>query len=233
MRRNLFSVILSVICLLTAALSPSPARADWLTVPLSPVYTPPVHSAALSSTGTVTLLPAAAASTQRWLLSAATVSVTPSTGTVAIAVISGDVTNTLATLTNGTPQTLAYANWLAPDDTLALTLADGATNANSVTIAFYPSPVTTNIAWLSYGDAWKVYGLQTLTAPLPAAETNGLALTATYSYSSASAIATFTNVAAWSPTAALWLIPSDRLDLTATRVTNRVPLRGITERQRQ
>lgn len=155
------------------------------------------------------------------------------TNTATLAIVSADdsATNTLAALTDGQTASLS-AEWAETTDTLMLTLSAGVTNLPSVTLGHYPSPVTTNLAVLSAADAWKLHGLSALADPQPAAETNGLALTATYAAApSAYALATLTNAASYAPSAPLWLFSADVLAVTATRVTNAVPLRGILERQ--
>lgn len=157
-----------------------------------------------------------------------------STNTVTLALVNSDAsaTNNLATLASGQTAALS-AEWAETTDTLLLTRSAGVTNLPTVTLSHYPSPVTTNLATLSAADAWKLHGLAALADPQPAADTNGLSLTATYAAApSAATLAGLTNAAtAYAPSSPLWLFSADVLSVTATRVTNAVPLRGILERQ--
>lgn len=205
-----------------------PASAAWTPAPLDVQIVTATSTATLTATGAVTLAAGAPASSQRWITALSMTDALPSTGTVAVAVISGGSTNTIATLTNGTAWAVS-AGWLVSADTLRLTRY-GATNLPSVALTFYASPVVTNIT-LYAGDQWQICGAHPSSGLTPAATTNTVALSASYYGGASDTLATFTNAsAAYLTTSPAWLSLFDSVTLTATRLTNSPSLRIVRQR---
>lgn len=207
------------IAVLLTALVVCAARAGWVADPLDVrLNTSPVITS-LSVTGDVTLASGAAASSQRWIVALSMDDASPSTGTVAVALISGASTNTIATLTNGTAWSVS-TGWISASQTIRLTRGNGATNLPTVALLHYASPVATNITARG-GDQWQICGARPASALQPVATTNTVALAASYYGGATETLATWTNgAAAYLPSVPVWLSYFDGLALTATRVTN-------------
>lgn len=208
----------SIAVLLTAIFACA-AYAGWVADPLDVrLNTSPVITS-LSVTGAVTLASGASASSQRWIVALSMDNASPSTGTVAVALISGASTNTIATLTNGTAWSVS-TGWISPADSIRLTRANGTTNLPAVALSHYASPVATNITARG-GDQWQICGARPASALQPAATTNTVTLAASYYGGATETLATFTNgAAAYLPSVSVWLSYFDGVALTATRVTN-------------
>lgn len=196
------------------------ATAGWIPSPVTVQIPTPAETLSLAATGTVTIIAAPAAGTQRLALrwSAGSIKPPADTNTLTVTVITGTTTNSYA-FTNGTPSAAA-SGWITENSTITAALSVGVTNLPAFALTYIASPVTVTRT-LAPHERWKLYGLRRSGPLLSTSATNAIVITAQPVYGSASVLGTFTNGApAVALSSALSLWPGDTLSFTATQATN-------------